>query len=208
MAIRFECPSCRQPIEVEDAWAGQSVACCYCHNVVTAPRESTWPAGPVPTAERPTASPAHMDVWVGGRQAGGAVGGEGSHDGWAGWALTLSLAGTVLATLGWLMWMGALAARMIQKVGPDATQAEQTQALQELFASGQGYALPAAAIVVFVVGLCCGIGGLVLSVRALLAGTHRRGIAIAACILGACVSFCQIIPLLSAAAARHIASAG
>src|SRR5512138_3207750 len=50
MAIRFACPSCRQPIEVDDNWAGQSVACPYCRNVVTAPSSSTWPGAEVPMA--------------------------------------------------------------------------------------------------------------------------------------------------------------
>jgi len=113
----------------------------------------------------------------------------------------------VLATLGWLVWMGSMLMRVADKVGPHATEAEQTQAVQELLASGQGYVLPAAAMVIFLVGLCCAVAGLVLSVRVLLGGHRRRGMAIAACIIGACVAFCQIMPLLSALAARHVASA-
>ncbi len=41
MAIQFNCPGCRQPVEVDDEWAGQHVACPFCQRVVTAPREST-----------------------------------------------------------------------------------------------------------------------------------------------------------------------
>ena len=41
MAIQFNCPGCRQPVEVDDEWAGQHVACPFCQRVVTAPSEST-----------------------------------------------------------------------------------------------------------------------------------------------------------------------
>lgn len=41
MAIQFNCPGCRQPVEVDDEWAGQHVACPFCQRVVTAPNEST-----------------------------------------------------------------------------------------------------------------------------------------------------------------------
>ncbi len=41
MAIQFNCPGCRQPVEVDDEWAGQHVACPFCQRVVTAPTEST-----------------------------------------------------------------------------------------------------------------------------------------------------------------------
>lgn len=41
MAIRFQCGSCSQPIEIDDQWASKSVACPYCRNTVTAPSEST-----------------------------------------------------------------------------------------------------------------------------------------------------------------------
>lgn len=40
MAIQFHCPSCRQPIEIDDEHGGQSVACPYCQKVVAAPNRS------------------------------------------------------------------------------------------------------------------------------------------------------------------------
>lgn len=70
MAIRFQCSSCSQPIEVDDEWATKMVACPYCRNTITAPAESTvtdpseiptatpivgmeaGPAGPVPLPQR------------------------------------------------------------------------------------------------------------------------------------------------------------
>lgn len=41
MAIRFQCPSCAQPIEVDDELASRLVACPYCRKTVTAPATST-----------------------------------------------------------------------------------------------------------------------------------------------------------------------
>lgn len=41
MAIRFQCPSCQQPIETDDEWGGKLVNCPYCRNTVTAPLQST-----------------------------------------------------------------------------------------------------------------------------------------------------------------------
>jgi hypothetical protein len=41
MAIRFQCPACSQPIEVDDDWAKRAVACPYCRKTVAAPAEST-----------------------------------------------------------------------------------------------------------------------------------------------------------------------
>ena len=41
MAIRFQCASCAQPIEIDDEWASKAVACPYCHKTVTAPAKSS-----------------------------------------------------------------------------------------------------------------------------------------------------------------------
>jgi hypothetical protein len=50
MAIQFQCPSCGQPIEIDDEWAGQEVSCPFCRKVVTAPANSTWHATRIPQA--------------------------------------------------------------------------------------------------------------------------------------------------------------
>lgn len=42
MVLQFLCPSCGHPIEIDDEWATQSVACPYCRNTVTAPAESNF----------------------------------------------------------------------------------------------------------------------------------------------------------------------
>jgi len=41
MAIRFQCPACSQPIEVDDGWALKAVTCPYCRKTITSPSEST-----------------------------------------------------------------------------------------------------------------------------------------------------------------------
>lgn len=60
MSIQFACPSCRQPIEVDDDWADQDVSCPFCQNVVRTPRVSTWQVSSVPTAS-PLTPPAPPD---------------------------------------------------------------------------------------------------------------------------------------------------
>lgn len=40
MAIRFRCPACKQPIEVDDHDANRSVRCFYCHAVIQTPAEN------------------------------------------------------------------------------------------------------------------------------------------------------------------------
>ena len=52
MDVRFQCPACDQPIEVDGEWAGSAVACPYCQKTVTAPASSTFqPNVPPPTAQ-------------------------------------------------------------------------------------------------------------------------------------------------------------
>lgn len=41
MSIRFQCQSCSQPIEVDDEWAGKTVACPFCSATINAPEQST-----------------------------------------------------------------------------------------------------------------------------------------------------------------------
>lgn len=73
MPIRFHCPSCRQPIEVDDEWASATVACPYCQRHVTAPSESTLDAtDPIPTAAPLTAPDGASLVWAGGTVRPGA----------------------------------------------------------------------------------------------------------------------------------------
>ena len=206
MAIRFSCASCKQPLEVDDAWGGQAVACPYCRHVVTAPSTSTWPTSEVPTAS-PVAPQAGVGYGPPPPPPGYASMGP-APQAWAaprvtvvslaGRAFTLALAGTVLAAAGYLVWFGSLTLALEKKIGPNSTPQQQQAALQELMASGQVQAPPRAAVAFFAVGLPLGIVGLVMAVRSLLRQEPRRGWAIAACILGACVTLCQVLAMLSA----------
>ncbi|MEK6800130.1 MAG: hypothetical protein AABZ12_14290 [Planctomycetota bacterium] len=53
MTIRFQCPACGQPLEVDDPLAMQVVGCPYCHKTVTAPAASTVFESPVLPVARP-----------------------------------------------------------------------------------------------------------------------------------------------------------
>jgi len=66
MAIQFPCPSCSQPIEVDDEYAGQTAACPYCRRVVNVPTESPGEMRPAAMA-RPTLSPAEGEARAGPR---------------------------------------------------------------------------------------------------------------------------------------------
>jgi len=71
MAIRFQCGSCSQPIEVDDEWASKAVACPYCRKTIVAPAVTTIgdlariptasPAGPPPHAP-PTYAPTTLEA--------------------------------------------------------------------------------------------------------------------------------------------------
>lgn len=73
MAIRFQCGSCSQPIEVDDQWASKAVACPYCRTTITAPAESTIadlteipmasPLAAGHTAPTQGPSPAYVQAW-------------------------------------------------------------------------------------------------------------------------------------------------
>ncbi len=75
MSIQFECPSCSQPIEVDNEHAGQTAACPYCRKVVSIPTETTLapqastaarPMGPALSTEAaPASDSAPLDLHLG-----------------------------------------------------------------------------------------------------------------------------------------------
>lgn len=216
MAIRFSCASCKQPLEVDDAWAGQAVACPYCRNVVTAPSTSTWPTGEVPMAS-PAAPQAGFgfgpppppfgqtpigpstQAYAVPRPPGGsqAVG-----------AFVLSLVGTLLAIAGYLTWFAPVSLAVLEKLGPNAPPERQQALFQELAFSEQFHEARTWAIPIYAAGIFCGVAGAVMAIRSLLRAESRRGLAIAACVLGACVTLCQVLPMLSALMIRSGTHAG
>ncbi|MFH1746037.1 MAG: hypothetical protein ABIG44_03220 [Planctomycetota bacterium] len=52
MSIQFMCPSCQQPIEVDEEFSGKQAGCPYCSSVVNVPTASTYQPAPI-TAARP-----------------------------------------------------------------------------------------------------------------------------------------------------------
>lgn len=56
MPIQYSCPSCRQPIEMDDEFSGREATCPYCRTIGTVPPASTLMA-PVGAA-RPVGTPA------------------------------------------------------------------------------------------------------------------------------------------------------
>jgi len=198
MAIRFACPSCQQPIEIDDQWAGQSVGCPYCKKVVTAPASSTWPPGDVPVAspagsafQAPPPPPGQVQP----------LGLPSARRSSAPWALTLAITCAMLSLFGWLVWSVSLSILLEKKVGPRPTQQQVAQATQEIMFSGEMPTNPLATAAA-VVGALCGMGGLVLAVRSLLRQEPRRGMAIAACIISVCFTCCQGLLLTLPLAAR------
>ena len=155
MAIQFQCPACKQPIEIEGDWAGKPVACPYCRKTVTAPESSTFvPSGP------PVATPL-------GEQAEPAWGArpeyprpQASGNALAGWAIMLACAAPVL----FVAYSMLVFARIQALVGPNPTPEEARQAVMDLAESGDlpgwligAFLLLIAAFGSWTAGLICGI---------------------------------------------------
>src|SRR5687768_10334479 len=103
MIIRFQCPSCRQPLEIDQQWAGQSVACPYCKRVVSAPSSSTWHD----QTEIPTARPAAPGFSPPPPPAGGAIAMP-ERGNRAGAAITLAILALIFMVAGIGIWMAML----------------------------------------------------------------------------------------------------
>ncbi|NLE58955.1 MAG: hypothetical protein GX616_11375 [Planctomycetes bacterium] len=196
MAIRFACPSCRQPIEIDDEWAGQSVGCPYCRKVITAPAVSSWPSEQVPVATplrqptEPIMPPPGYPVHPPAQGASAAP-----------WALTMAITSALLSMFASMVWLGTWVNVVAEKAGRNATQEEIQKIASELAANGQIPYSPLA-MAAAVVGSLCGIGGLVLAIRTLLWQQPRRGMAIAACIISVAFSCCGGLLVFMSLASR------
>lgn len=198
MAIRFSCPSCQQPIEVDDNWGGQAVACPYCRRVVTAPRESTWPPGDVPVASPasgafappppPIGRPAEQVYGPPPRSTGGGVSS-------AGWALMLAIFAAVLAFAGTMLWWVGLYEAAIRQVGENAAPEQLRRAAQQIMMGGKAPVSPAA-VTTLAVGILCGIAALALALRSFIADERHYVKAGAACLIGALIVVWQGLMVL------------
>ncbi len=185
MPIRFICASCQQPLEIDDQWGGQSVACPYCNRVVTAPRSTTWAAD----QQIPVASPARGDLPPSPPSPVRPPGRVSSPMATA-WALAMTLAclGFTIVTV--FTWIATSAPVVYEKLGDPPTRADSPEELSrlqieyqrkaiELFQRG---AVPISPITVVaaVCAMVCSLAGLILSIRvAVHPGKRGRGIALA-----------------------------
>ncbi|NLX14636.1 MAG: hypothetical protein GXY44_13425 [Phycisphaerales bacterium] len=196
MAIQFQCPACRQPIEIEEQWAGQPVACPYCQRVVTAPTQSSWPGEQIPTASptshasdsahpHPSAVSA-TDPFSSLPPASSAKGI---------WAFILACTATVLCILAYVSFSVNMAAAIVQTVGPNATPQEQQEAMTKVMTEGKIPHSPLASASV-IVGTASGLGSLALALLALVRREGGRGLAIAALVITPLFLFCQLGLLL------------
>jgi hypothetical protein len=189
MPIRFACPACQQPIEVDEQWGGQSVACPYCQRVVSAPTSSTLPARQVPTASpatgyEPTPPPATGSQPVHAPRPGG----RGLL------ALGLAMVSLVLGVAGWLVGVGGpLEARVIDRFGVNPSPEQIQQVVDETraeWAKGN-IQLDRRGVLASTIGLICSAAALILAIQSLLRHERRRVSAIIACILGSLMLACE-----------------
>jgi hypothetical protein len=195
MAIRFSCPSCRQPIEVDDNWAGQTVACPYCRRVVTAPAQSSWPPPVIPVAAPATggiAPPPPPGIPAGQPVTGTFPARRSAGPSVAGWALTLAILAALLAVIGSLMWYGGIVQVALQRTGPDPSVPELQRTLQEIVLSGSVPTSRAVTTTLFA-GTICGLIALVLAIRSLIGGEGHTGKAVVACVISSLFVACQCV---------------
>lgn len=204
MAIRFSCASCRQPIEVDDEWGGQAVACPYCRRVVNAPRQSDWPPGNVPVASPargafsapppPAGRPASADAFGGESSASAStrIGGPST----ASWALLLALAAAVLCVVGLTIWSVPPYERAMREAGEGASPEQVQRAFQQIIVKGEAPASPAA-VTTLLVGVICGIAALALALKSLATRENHSVKAVAACLIAALFVVCQGIFMLA-----------
>lgn len=181
MEIRFPCPSCKQPIEIDQEWASRAVACPYCRKTVTAPAEST--LGPIddipmgrplsapqmPSDEHPATQPPTPSS-------------------------TLSVAALITACsmIAMVMITSAVAlphaSELIEMQQTDGTLEENLQAMQRLIDS-EGGSFPTWLVVVVLltcVSMFAWLGAVVLGILALYRSSRKNLAAIA---LGICGLF-------------------
>jgi len=208
MAIRFPCPSCEQPIEVDDDWGNQSVACPYCRRVVNAPAASTWPphdipvAAPAQSAFAPPLPPSqHGDSHAGQPFPADTLPPHAppvSGTSKAGAALALSIASAVLSIIGCVIWYIMIIQMVIGRIGSDASEDQFFEEYMKILSSKTAPIHPVP-VALLVVGTLCGMAGLVLAVRSLLRRERRQVMALVACIIATCFVLCQILMMMAMA---------
>ena len=174
MAIQFICPSCGQPIEVDDELANELVTCPFCNDASTAPEKTDLtPGSPAVASPAATPSPPRIDY------APSAAPAPGSPRRWA------SLCGWIsLACIPLVFVLTFVAASMSQEftgtLSEGASRAEREAVGREILKSKPQ------AILIFGVGACVlPVAAIVLAVIAIVARAVPRWPAIATlCLMG------------------------
>lgn len=200
MAIRFNCLSCKQPIEVDDEWGGESVACPYCKKVVTAPSSSTWPGQDIPEAS--PVQPGFAPPPPPHGRAAPAVSADVPSP-FTRWSLILALTYVVLLAVAWgsmMVPMIADVARAMQKLGPNPSSEEMQEAQREVmedYLSRGGPQPSPLGRAAAVLGAICGMAGMALGIGAMLRHEPRRLWAVPACVLCVTALCCPMPVVLS-----------
>ncbi len=198
MSIQFECPSCRNPIEIDDEWGGQAVACPYCRKSVTAPHSSTFaPPETLPSARAvPDATPWGSDQGWGGPAStdqqirGSAPEFPASSNIVAVWALILSIA----SNISFIAVSILMAPRIIDIVGeniaPDEAKIQLEQYVSEQLKTHNQLPdwMVMCGFLLLLVGVCW-VSGLICSLVALRSPFRRKFVYVAFGML-------SLIPLL------------
>ena len=190
MSIRFTCPSCQQPIEVDDPWGGKTVGCPYCHHAVNAPASSTWPQQGVPMATpigpAPTTppSPALPPLPQSPPPRAGAS---------AIWAFLISLVSAALCVLGFAFYMiramEALVASGFDLSNPNSEQ-QARETFRKMAEAGQLPASPEATITLLV-GIVLAIIALIMAIRSMVRGEGYRTLAVFSVLISLAFLSCQ-----------------
>lgn len=176
MPIQFFCPACRQPIEVDDEVANQTVTCPYCQKVVMAPPRSDptirhsapdarlpEPVGPIPPGIERLAPPA----------------GPPTGPNKLAWA---SLLCVIVCVISWVC-LNVVILKMIGPVTQPLTPQDAQKRLSE--ATSAHPALTILLVISFVGGCVVPLAGIGLAIAALFSKRSPRWPAIVAlCILG------------------------
>lgn len=168
MPIQFLCVSCEHPIEIDDEWAGKSVACPFCRNTVVAPVESTYE----PPSVVPAARGVEPDMADGTRLPPPGPSGGNLVALWAFGCASLSL-------LAFFVFSVVIMSRVVDDLGPEFTPQQFQQYMSDLLKAGQPPKWLGSALLAFFLAAALWVAGLICAILALRL-RNRRGFAYAA----------------------------
>ena len=200
MAIRFQCASCKQPIEIDDAWASRAVLCPFCRTTVGAPQSSTL----TDLADVPSASPVGGSIANAGTHLAGRAGRSGQGNAVAVVAFVLVWVAILFGVLG--MALAASHSLEMQEFAQRIETANEqskpsTQAMME-YLNEHGGVYPTWLMACSIAVMAAG-GSLLAAMVCAVIGLFRRarrGFAVAAlCIGSALVGLVVVVTLIGAA---------